>query len=70
MKENQPIEVSQEVISDLASSSSSDDAPTTNFGDLDFDKEVESYYKKSLDSLHEDMDKKYYEDLAAKLNTA
>ena len=75
MKESQPIEV-PENINDLASSSSSptiDDVPTTNFGDLDFDKGVESYYKKSLDSLHEDTEKarkKYYEDLAAKLDTA
>jgi import inner membrane translocase subunit TIM54 len=71
MKESQPIEVPENII-DLASSSSPD-APTTNFGDLDFDKGVESYYKKSLDSLHEDTEKareKYYKDLAAKLNTA
>ena len=74
MKESQPIEVPEKIY-DLASSSNStiDDAPTTNFGDLDFDKGVESYYKKSLDSLHEDTEKarkKYYEDLAAKLDTA
>ena len=73
MKKSQPIEV-PENINDLASSSS-DDAPTTNFADLDFDKRVKSYCKKiSLFSLHEDMDKvrkkKHYKDLAAKLNTA
>ena len=74
MKESRPFEV-PENIDDLALSTSStiDDAPTTNFGDLDFDKGVESYYKKSLDSLHEDTEKarkKYYEDLAAKLDKA
>lgn len=74
MKESQPIEA-PENINDLASSSSPtiDNAPITNFGDLDFDKGVESYYKKSLDSLHEDTEKarkKYYEDLAPKLDTA
>lgn len=74
MKESRPIEV-PENINDLTSSSSPtiDDAPTTNFGDLDFDRGVESYYKKSLNSLHEDTEKarkKYYKDLAAKLDTA
>jgi import inner membrane translocase subunit TIM54 len=72
MKESQPIEV-PENIDDLVSSSTIDNAPTTNFGDLDFDKGVESYYKKSLDSLQEGTEKarkKYYEDLAAKLDTA
>ena len=72
MKESQPIEV-PENINELASSSIDNDTPTANFGDLDFDKKVESYYKKSLDSLHEDTEKarkKYYGDLAAKLDTA
>lgn len=72
MKESQPINV-PENINDFPSSPTIDDAPTTNFGDLDFDKGVESYYKKSLDSLHEDTEKarkKYYEDLAPKLDTA
>ena len=74
MNETRAIEVPENV-DDFASSSSStiDDARTTNFGDLDFDKGVESYYKKSLDSLHEDTEKarkKYYENLAAKLDTA
>ena len=75
MKESRSFEV-PENISDLTSSSSSptiDDIPTTSFNDLDFDKGAESYYKKSLDSLHEDTEKarkRYYEDLAVKLNTA
>lgn len=71
MKESQPIQV-PENINDLTSTTI-DDAPITNFGDLDFDKGVESYYKKSLDSLHEDTEKarkKYYDELAVKLNTA
>ena len=69
MKESRPVEV-PEISNDLTSSS---DGPPTDFGDLDFDKGVESYYKRSLDSLHEDTEKarkKYYEDLAAKLDTA
>lgn len=74
MKESQPINVPENV-NDLASPSgpTTDDAPATNFGDLDFDKGVESYYKKSLDSLPEDTEKarkKYYEDLTPKLDTA
>ncbi|PPQ98824.1 hypothetical protein CVT24_003378 [Panaeolus cyanescens] len=42
-------------------------------GDLDFNKEAEGYYKKSLDDLEEDIDisrKKYYEKLPEKLATA
>ena len=74
MKESRPIKV-PENIHDLSSSNpaTADDIPSTNFGDLDFDKGAESYYKKSLDSLHKDTEKarqKYYEDLAAKLDTA
>ena len=72
MKKSQPIEV-PENIDDLASSSNSTIENAPNFGDLNFDKGVESYYKNSLDSLHEDTEKarkKYYEDLAAKLDTA
>jgi len=41
--------------------------------DLDFDKRVESYYKKSLSSIPAEIEKlrqKYYEDLAPKLATA
>ncbi|KAF8201794.1 mitochondrial import inner membrane translocase subunit Tim54 [Pholiota molesta] len=54
-------------------------APTTeepqsaNHGDLDFDKQAESYYKKSLNTFAEDTDKirqKYYEALPKKLATA
>lgn len=72
MKESQPIEV-PENINDLLSSSNPTIHDAPNFGHLDFDKGVESYYKKSLDSLHEDTEKarkKYYEDLAPKLDTA
>ena len=75
MRESQPIEV-PENINDLTLSSSSpstDDVPPTNLGDLDFDKGVESYYRKSLGSLQEDTEKarkKYYENLAPQLNTA
>ena len=67
MKESQPINIPQNT------DNIADDAHPTNFGDLDFDKGVESYYKKNLDSLHENTEKarkKYYEDLVAKLNTA
>ncbi|GLB34811.1 putative inner membrane protein import complex subunit Tim54 [Lyophyllum shimeji] len=42
-------------------------------GDLDFDKEAESWYKKSLAKIPEDIEKarnKYYEELPAKLATA
>ncbi|KAF9013954.1 inner membrane protein import complex subunit Tim54-domain-containing protein [Cyathus striatus] len=42
-------------------------------GDLDFDKEAESYYKKSLNSIPEEIEKtrqKYYEALPAKLEIA
>lgn len=42
-------------------------------GDLDFDKNVESYYKKSLSNFTSDIEKmrtKYYEGLPAKLATA
>lgn len=42
-------------------------------GDLDFDKEAESYFKKSLSSTSEEIEKarsKYYEGLPAKLETA
>lgn len=42
-------------------------------GDLDFDKDVESYYKSSLSSFSADIEKsrqKYYANLAAKLETA
>lgn len=54
-------------------------APTTeetrsvNHGDLDFDKQAESYYKNSLSTFAEDTDKirqKYYEALPKKLATA
>jgi len=70
MKESQPINIPENTDS---MASVTDDAPPTNFGDLEFDKGVESYYKKSLDSLHKNTEKarkKYYEDLVAKLNTA
>lgn len=42
-------------------------------GDLDYDKEAESYFKKSLSSTSEEIEKarsKYYEGLPAKLETA
>ena len=42
-------------------------------GDLDYDKEAESYYKKSLSDTSEEIEKarsKYYEGLPAKLETA
>jgi import inner membrane translocase subunit TIM54 len=52
----------------------SDITPQTNEnGDLDFDKHVESFYKKSLSSIPADIEKareKYYEALPAKLATA
>ena len=82
MKESRPVKVPWDITDLVSSSSSSSSSPSadvvsptnsSNFGDLDFDKGVESYYKKSLDSLHEDTEKarkKYYEGLAAKLKTA
>ncbi|KAF8798146.1 hypothetical protein BYT27DRAFT_7178702 [Phlegmacium glaucopus] len=73
MKETRPIDVPENIIDLTSSSPTTDDVPPTKYGDLDFDIEAESYYKKSLDSLHQDTEKarkKYYEGLAAKLNTA
>ena len=73
MNENRPIEVPEDANELLSSSPTTGDVQATNLGDLDFDKIAESYYKKSLDSLHEDTEKarkKYYEDLAAKLRIA
>ncbi|KDR81751.1 hypothetical protein GALMADRAFT_221622 [Galerina marginata CBS 339.88] len=56
----------------------SPDGPTgreqvPSLGDLDFDKEAERYYKKSMDDFPEEVEKhrtKYYESLPAKLATA
>ena len=51
----------------------SEPAPPVDLGDLDFDKEAEGFYKKSLDNFFEDTDKvrqKYYEALLKKLAAA
>ena len=51
----------------------SEPAPPVDLGDLDFDKEAEGFYKKSLDKFSEDTDKvrqKYYEALLKKLAAA
>jgi import inner membrane translocase subunit TIM54 len=47
--------------------------PSLDLGDLDFDKEGESYVKNSLNAMPEEIEKlrtKYYETLPAKLATA
>ena len=54
--------------------SSTDSVHAQNsYSDLDFDRQAESYYKKSLSSIPEDIEKarkKYYDSLPAKLETA
>ncbi|KAF8965194.1 inner membrane protein import complex subunit Tim54-domain-containing protein [Flammula alnicola] len=74
MSNTRPIEV-PETLTDTVSPTddTSGEAHAPAQGDLDFNKEVEGYYKKSLDKFPEDVEKirqKYYEALPAKLATA
>ncbi|KAG6814546.1 hypothetical protein H0H92_000073 [Tricholoma furcatifolium] len=65
---NPPAEEAQTVFSDITTPSSS-----ASRGDLDFDKETESWYKKSLSKIPSEIEKarkKYYEELPARLATA
>ncbi|KAF8077801.1 inner membrane protein import complex subunit Tim54-domain-containing protein [Lyophyllum atratum] len=63
-----PADQAESVFADITTP----DVPTTQ-GDLDFDKEAESWYKSSLEKTSADIEKarkKYYEELPAKLVTA
>jgi len=65
---NAPEPSSQPLFSDITTPSTS-----TSGGDLDFDKEAESYYRSSLSSIPDDIEKarkKYYDELVGKLATA
>jgi len=75
MNTTRPIDVPEVFDEDeqISGTQEEHDKPAPSLGDLDFDKDAEGYYKKSLASLEEDIDglrKKYYEALPAKLATA
>ncbi|CAA7271573.1 unnamed protein product [Cyclocybe aegerita] len=77
MSSTRPLDVPESEAFGTSSSDSSnpESTPLTSqsHGDLDFDKDVEGYYSRSLKSLPEDTEKarqKYYEALPAKLATA
>ncbi|KAH9483966.1 Mitochondrial import inner membrane translocase subunit TIM54 [Psilocybe cubensis] len=70
MNISRPIEVPESLDQQAAPDG---DIQEQNLGDLDFDKQAESYYKKSLKDLPKDIEEirtKYYESLAGKLATA
>jgi import inner membrane translocase subunit TIM54 len=76
MSHTRPIHIPDNV-EELLTSSKDDETqtpqPSPDLGDLDFDKEGESYVKTSLNSMPEEIETlrtKYYEALPAKLATA
>lgn len=73
MNNTRPIEVPDTLNYDPPSDESSQEKATPSLGDLDFDKEAEVYYKKSMDEFPDEVEenrKKYYDALPAKLATA
>ena len=73
MGNTRPVNIPEDTVDFVPSSAMSEPAPPVDLGDLDFDKEAEGFYKKSLDKFSEDTDKvrqKYYEALPKKLATA
>ncbi|KAF8911063.1 mitochondrial import inner membrane translocase subunit TIM54 [Gymnopilus junonius] len=75
MKQTRPIQVPDTLNENnyQASEESSREEATPSLGDLDFDKESEGYYKKSMDEFPDEVEnnrQKYYDALPAKLAIA
>ncbi|KAF9482799.1 hypothetical protein BDN70DRAFT_874596 [Pholiota conissans] len=71
--ETRPIEVPEFEDCVVPATGSAEKTLSANHGDLDFDKQAEGYYKKSLNTFAEDTDnirQKYYDTLPKKLATA